>query len=275
MAQLPGNTRPWTQLPGESWRWVSPNYFEAIHLCLVAGSFFNGSEWGKNEAVLSERTAKALWPGKDPVGQQFRRAGAEGEAPFTVVGVVADARTVTLAKPDPMLIYVPYWFRSDAIGGLAIWSVDAGVAVPDVRLLSGVVADSVQDRRFEMDLLLMFAVSALLLAGLGVYGVVTYSVVQRQREIGLRIALGAQRASIYRLVLRDGLVPVVAGVVAGIATALASARLVESLLFEVSPYDPGIATAAVAVLLAAGTAACLLPALRAAQVEPMEALRSE
>jgi predicted permease len=292
MAQLPGNTRPWTQLPGESWRWVSPNYFEAIHLCLVAGSFFNGSEWGKNEAVLSERTAKALWPGKNPVGQQFRRAGAEGEAPFTVVGVVADARTVTLAKPDPMLIYVPYWFRSDAIGGLvirtrqapggmaesirkAIWSVDAGVAVPDVRLLSGVVADSVQDRRFEMDLLLMFAVSALLLAGLGVYGVVTYSVVQRQREIGLRIALGAQRASIYRLVLRDGLVPVVAGVVAGIATALASARLVESLLFEVSPYDPGIATAAVAVLLAAGTAACLLPALRAAQVEPMEALRSE
>jgi ABC-type antimicrobial peptide transport system permease subunit len=157
----------------------------------------------------------------------------------------------------------------------AIWSVDAGVAVPEVRLLSGVVADSVQDRRFEMDLLLMFAVSALLLAGLGVYGVVTYSVVQRQREIGLRIALGAQRSSIYRLVLRDGLVPVFAGVAAGVATALASARLVGSLLFEVSPYDPGIATAAVGVLLVAGTAACLLPARRAAQVEPMEALRAE
>ena len=292
MAQLPGDTRPWTQLPGESWRWISPNYFEAIHLKLLAGRFFNDSEWGRNEAVLSERTAKALWPGKSPVGQQFRRAGAEGEAPFTVVGVVADARTVTLAKPDPMLIYVPYWFRADANGGLvirtrqapgamaesirkAIWSVDAGVAVPEVRLLSGVVADSVEDRRFEMDLLLVFAVSALLLAGLGVYGVVTYSVVQRKREIGLRIALGAQRANIYRLILREGLLPVVAGAVVGIAVALASARLVGSLLFEVSPYDPGIAVAAVGVLLIAGTAACWLPARRAALVEPMEALRSE
>jgi predicted permease len=292
MAQLPGDTRPWTQLPGEEWRWVSPNYFETIHLRLIRGRFFNQSEWGKNEAVLSERTAKALWGDKDPVGQQFHRAGAEGEAPFTVVGVVSNARTVTLAKADPMMIYVPYWFRADANGGIvmrtrqapaalaesirkAIWSVDSGVAVPQIRLLSGVVADSVADRRFEMDLLVVFAVSALLLAGLGVYGVVTYSVVQRQREIGLRIALGAQRANIYRLILREGLLPVVAGAVAGIAVALASARLVMSLLFEVSPYDPAIAVAAVGVLLLAGTLACWLPARRAALVEPMEALRSE
>lgn len=292
MAQLPEDTRPWTQLPGESWRWISPNYFEAIHLRLLAGRFFADSEWGRNEAVLSERTAKALWPGKNPIGQQFRRAAADGEAPFTVVGVVADARTVALAKPDPMLIYVPYWFRSDAIGGLvirtrqapgtmaesirkAIWSVDPGVAVPEMRLLSGVVADSVADRRFEMDLLLVFAISALLLAGLGVYGVVTYSVVQRQREIGLRLALGAQRANIYRLVLKDGLLPVIAGGAAGMAIALASVKLVTSLLFEVSPYDPVMAIGAMAVLMAVGAAACLLPARRAALVEPMEALRSE
>ena len=292
MAQLPGDTRPWTQLPGESWRWVSPNYFEAIHLKLVAGRFFADSEWGRNEAVLSERTAKALWPGKNPVGQQFRRAGADGEAPFTVVGVVANARTVTLAKPDPMLIYVPYWFRADSNGGIvvrtrqapgamaesirkAIWSVDAGVAVPEVRLLTGVVADSLADRRFEVDLLLVFAVSALLLAGLGVYGVVTYSVVQRRREIGLRLALGAQRVNIYRLILRDGLLPVALGAAGGIAVALASARLVGSLLFGVSPYDPGMAAGAVSVLVGVGAAACWLPARRAAGVEPMEALRSE
>ncbi|HVT96624.1 MAG TPA: ABC transporter permease [Acidobacteriaceae bacterium] len=292
IAQLPGDTRPWTQLPGEEWRWVSPNYFETIHLRLIRGRFFNQSEWGKNEAVLSERTAKALWGDKDPVGQQFHRAGAEGEAPFTVVGVVSNARTVTLAKADPMIIYVPYWFRADADGGIvmrtrqapaamaesirkAIWSVDSGVAVPQIRLLSGVVADSVADRRFEMDLLVVFAVSALLLAGLGVYGVVTYSVVQRQREIGLRIALGAQRANIYRLILREGLLPVVAGAGAGIALALGSARLVGSLLFEVSPYDPGIAAGAVSLLLVAGMSACWLPARRAAQVEPMEALRAE
>lgn len=156
-----------------------------------------------------------------------------------------------------------------------IWSVDAGVPVLEVRALGGVVADSVANRRFEMDLLLLFAVSALLLAGLGVYGVVTYSVVQRQREIGLRLALGAQRANIYRLILRDGLLPVFAGALAGIAIALASARLVSSLLFEVSPYNPATAAAAVVLLVGVGTAACLLPARRAAQVEPMEALRSE
>jgi ABC-type antimicrobial peptide transport system permease subunit len=209
-----------------------------------------------------------------------------------VVGVVANARVVTLAKPDPMMIYVPYWFRCNSGANLVvrtsqdpaamadeirktIWSVDAGAPVPEVRTLNGVVADSVANRRFEMDLLLLFAVSALLLAGLGVYGVVTYSVVQRQREIGLRLALGAQRANIYRLILRDGLLPVAAGAVAGIAIAFASARLIESLLFEVSPYDPGIVTGAVCVLAAVGTAACLLPARRAAHVEPMEALRSE
>jgi ABC-type antimicrobial peptide transport system permease subunit len=157
----------------------------------------------------------------------------------------------------------------------AIWSVDAGVPVPAMKTLGGVVADSVASRRFEMDLLLLFAASALLLAGLGVYGVVTYSVVQRQREIGLRIALGAQRANIYRLILQDGLLPVVAGAVAGIAVAFGCARLVAGLLFEVSPYDPGIVAGAVCVLLVVGTAACLLPARRAASVEPMEALRSE
>ena len=157
----------------------------------------------------------------------------------------------------------------------AIWSVDAEVPVPVVRMLGGVVEDSVANRRFEMQLLLLFAISALLLAGLGVYGVVTYSVVQRQREIGLRLALGAQRQNIYRLVLHDGLAPVLAGAVAGVAVAFASARVVGSLLFQVSPYNSAIAGSAVCVLVAIGAAACLLPARRAAAVDPMQALRRE
>jgi ABC-type antimicrobial peptide transport system permease subunit len=156
-----------------------------------------------------------------------------------------------------------------------IWSVDASVPIPTVRTLGGVVADSVANRRFEMDLLLLFAVSALLLAGLGVYGVVTYSVAQRHREIGLRLALGAQRGNIYGLVLRDGLLPVMAGAAAGVATAFGLARVANSLLFKVSPYDPSITAGAVCLLVAIGTIACLLPARRAAQVEPMEALRNE
>jgi predicted permease len=292
MARAAGDTRPVTQLPLESFRSVSPEYFSAIHLPLIAGQFFSESDWGKNLALISEKTAKALWPGKDAVGQQFSRGDPQYEKPFTVVGVVADARTISLAKADPMMVYVPYWYRIEPMAGLVvrtrqdpsamanairqiIWSVDRSVPVPAMRTLSGVVADSVANQRFEMDLLLLFAASALFLAGLGIYGVITYSVVQRYREIGLRIALGAQRASVYRLVLRDGLLPVVAGAAAGVALAFGSARLVSSLLFQVSPYDPALAGGAVCVLLAVGISGCLLPARRAASIEPMRALRTE
>ena len=137
------------------------------------------------------------------------------------------------------------------------------------------IEDSVANRRFEMDILLLFAVCALLLAGLGVYGVVTYSVVQRQHELGLRMALGAQRVNIYTLVLRDGLLPVLLGAAAGVGIAAGCARIMTSLLFEVSPYNPMIAAGAVCVLVAVGTAACLLPARRAAAIDPMRALRME
>jgi ABC-type antimicrobial peptide transport system permease subunit len=219
-------------------------------------------------------------------------SAAKNEKPFTVIGVVADARTVTLEKPDPMLIYVPYWYRCDSISGLVvrtrrdssemaevirqtIWSVDRGVPVPAVRALGGIVADSVANRRFEMNVLLLFAVSALLLAGLGVYGVLTYSVSQRHREIGLRLALGAQRANVYWLVLRDGLLPVAIGAVAGIAVAFGSARLVSGLLYQISPYDPILSAGAVGVLLAAGATACILPARHATAVDPMRVLRTE
>ena len=291
MARAAGDTRPTTQLPLESFRSVSPDYFATIRLRIVHGQAFTESDWGKNLAVISESTAKTLWHGKDPVGQTFRRGDPE-EKPFTVVGVVADARTISLAKPDPMMVYVPYWYRVEPTAGLVvrtkqepvamanairqtIWSLDRSVPVPTVRAMGGVVADSVANQRFEMDLLVLFAASALFLAGLGVYGVVMYSVVQRSREIGLRMALGAQRTNVYKLVLRDGLLPVAIGALAGVALAFASARVIRGLLFEVSPYDPVLTLAAMVVLLAVGTAACLLPARRAAAVEPMQALRTE
>lgn len=292
MARVAGDTRPVTQLPLETFRWVSPEYFSTIHLKLVEGQFFTSSDWGKNLALVSEKTAKILWPGKDPVGQQFRRGDRTVEGPFTVIGIVGNARTISLAKPDPMIIYVPYWYRTEPVAGLvvrtrqlptemadairqSIWSVDRNVPVPAVRALGSVVADSVANQRFEMDLLLLFTVSALFLAGLGIYGVITYSVVQRHREIGLRMALGAQRTRIYRFVLRDGLFPVAVGAAAGVALAFGSARLVSSLLFQVSPYDPSVAAGSVCILLAIGTTACLLPARRAASVDPMQALRTE
>jgi len=292
MARVQGDSRPDTQLPIENVRWISPDYFSTIHLGLVAGRIFTQDEWGKNLALVSEKTAKTLWPGRSPVGRQFSLGNPATEKPFTVIGIVKDARTVSLAKPDPMLIYVPYWYRTERTAGLivrtrqepldmadairkTIWSIDGAVPVPEVRALAGVVTDSVANQRFEMYLLLLFAASALFLAGLGVYGVVTYSVVQRHREIGLRIALGAQRGTVYRLVLRDGLLPVAIGGVAGVALAFGSARAVNSLLFQVSPYDPTVAVGAVCMLLAVGAAACLLPARRAASIDPMQTLRME
>jgi predicted permease len=292
MAQLPGDNRPLTQLPLESFRWTSPEYFATIRLPLVSGRFFTTSDWGKNVALISSKTAKTLWPGKNPIGLRFKRGGNPDEKPFTVIGVVADARTIALAKPDPMLIYVPYWFRCDNSAGLivrtredpapiadairqTIWAIDRSVPVPAVRALGSIVADSVANQRFEMQLLLFFAASALFLAGLGVYGIVSYSVVQRHREIGLRLALGAQRGHVYRLVLREGLLPVVFGTVAGLAMAFSMARVVTSMLFTISPYDPLMTMGSAFVLLAVGAAACLVPAKRAAAADPMQALRAE
>lgn len=291
LLRVPGDNRPFTQLPTEHFRWISPGYFEALHLPLIAGRLLSASDEGKHVALISELTARTLWPGRNPVGRQFSRAGLS-EAPFTVIGVVKDARTISLAHEDPMMVYMPYWYRCESSGGIivrtrqdpatmadavrkTIWSVNPDVSVPTVRTLGGVVADSVANQRFEMDLLLLFAVSALFLAGLGIYGVLTYSVAQRHREIGLRMALGAQRANVYRLVLRDGLIPAATGAVVGVAFAFASARLVRSLLFEVNPYDPALAAGAVCVLLAVGTIACMLPARRAASIDPMQALRTE
>ena len=291
MVRVAGDTRPFMELPPEHFRWVSPGYFEALHLPLVAGRYLTTSDQGKNYALVSELTARTLWPGKNAVGQQFKRT-TDTEPAYTVIGVVRDARTISLASPDPMMVYMPYWYRCDGTGGLlvrthqdpsamadairnAIWSVSGDVSVPEVRMLGGILAGSVANRRFEMDLLMLFAVSALLLAGLGVYGVVTYSVVQREREIGLRMAMGAQRTSIYGLVLRDGLQPVLVGAAIGVGAAFALARLVTSLLFQVSPFNPAVAAGAVTVLVVVGTAACLLPARHAAAVEPMQALRNE
>ncbi|HEX4758685.1 MAG TPA: ABC transporter permease [Terracidiphilus sp.] len=291
MVRATGDTRPPMQIPTEHFRWVSPGYLEAIHLPLIAGRLLTASDEGKNFALVSDLTARTIWPGRNPIGQQFTRSGNH-EEPTTVIGVVKDARTISLAAKDPMMVYMPYWYRCESGGSLlvrthqdpatmadairkAVWTVDAGASVPLVRSLGGVVADSVANRRFEMDLLLLFAVSALLLAGLGVYGVVTYSVVQRQREIGLRLALGAQRANIYVLVLREGLTPVLIGAAAGVGIAFGFARVLASLLFEVSPYNPVVVAATIGVLTTVGVAACLLPARRAAAVDPMRALRSE
>ncbi len=286
-----GDTRPPWQRPGGVFRWIIPGYMETLRIPLFAGRFFTEADRGRNVALISERVARTVWPNENPVGQHFTRFGP-GEPPFEVVGIVGDVRTIDLAQEPPQMVYVPYWYRSrtgatlvlrttvdpSAVAGAvrkAIGEVDAQVAVPNVRTMDDVVDVSVAARRFQMQLLLTFAICALLLAALGTYGVVAYSVVQRTQEIGIRMALGANRTDVYRMILAEAVAPVLIGAMAGVAVASITGRIIASLLFEVRATNPLIAAISCAILILVGVAASLLPAAKAAVVDPMNALRSE
>jgi ABC-type antimicrobial peptide transport system permease subunit len=205
---------------------------------------------------------------------------------------VGDIRSLKLSEQPPPMVYVPYWYRSrntgffvmrtrqdpEALAGVfrrVIAVIEPQAAVLSIRTMMTVVEGSVAGRRFEMRLLLAFALVALGLAGIGIYGVVAYSTLQRRQEIGIRMAVGAQRSDIYRLILRGGVLPVIVGIVIGAMIAWGSARLFSGLLFQMKVFDPLVTTAAGCVLLLAGILACLLPARRAAHTEPLEALRYE
>src|SRR6185312_407597 len=192
---------------------------------------------------------------------------------------------------DPAnMLYIPYWQRPQYSSSIlvrtgmgpagiassmrkAIWSVDGEVPVPKERTLEQVMSASVARRRFQMLLVLLFAAAALALAAFGTYGVVSFAVARRSSEMGIRMALGAQRGDVLRMVLWQGMTPVFAGLFAGAVAALAIGRYVASLLFEVSPRDPLAFGIAAATLLAVSAAACLIPARRATLVDPIDALR--
>jgi ABC-type antimicrobial peptide transport system permease subunit len=157
----------------------------------------------------------------------------------------------------------------------AIWNVDDQAVVPEIRTMETVVDGSLAARNFQLHLLLAFAVCALVLAALGIYGVVAYSALQRTRELGIRIALGAQPAQIYRLIFEDGVTPVFIGTLLGIALAAFAARAINGLLFGVGSFNIGIAVGAASILLFTGGLASLLPAIRATHIDPVQALRAE
>jgi putative ABC transport system permease protein len=157
----------------------------------------------------------------------------------------------------------------------AVWSADGDVPVPQERTLEQILSDSVARRRFQTTLVVVFAIAALALAVFGTYGVVSYAVARRRAEIGIRMALGARPGRVLRLVLRQGMAPVLAGLVAGSLAAVAIGSYVSSLLFEVSPHDPVAFALAAAVLVAVSALACWIPARRAAGVNPLDAIRYE
>jgi putative ABC transport system permease protein len=287
MASLPGDTRPELERPMVNVRFASADYFRTMGIPLLAGRTFSDNDRKRNVAVISERVAHALWPGQNAVGRQF----ASNETTREVIGVVGDVLAEP-HRPAVSIVYRPYWDWSPrrvelvarAAGDprsiasamhAAIRSVDPDVPLPELHTMQEVLAESLAQRQFQMLLILAFAGTAIVLAAMGIYGVVSYSVTRRRNEMGVRMALGARAQDLYAMVIRQAMIPVTLGLLLGLVGALAAGRVLSSLLFEVGPRDPIIITAVIGVLLAVALAACLVPARRAAAASPLEALRCE
>ena len=262
---------------------------EVLGLRMVRGRWFTD---GEAAVVINESLVRRDFSGSDPIGRRIRFS--ETGAPLTIAGIVADAKYSSLDAPAEPELFVPYERDDDALFGFtamvrittdpsalaarfqSLVSEIDGTQVPyDTMTLEQVLADSIAPRRLNLALFATFAAAALFLAAIGVYGVLAYAVAQREHELGIRMALGAQRADVVSMVVREGMSVVSAGIVAGVAGALMLTRFMESLLFEVRPSDPLTFTLVVLVLSAIGLLACLGPALKASAVDPIEALRRE
>jgi predicted permease len=285
-----------TARTGEAeFRVASSGYFRAMNIPLVRGRLFDDRDApdAPHVAVISASLAKARWPNEDPLGKIIQFGNMDGDLrPFTIVGIVGDVRERSLAAEPRPTFYANYRQRPRTTATMNIVLTGSGDVAPvtatarrmvrdlrpDVpprfRSIETVVADSVADRRFVLLLIAVFGGVALVLATLGVYGVISYLVAQRRQEIGIRVALGAQRSDVLRLVLRQGALLAVAGIVVGTAAALAATRLLEGLLYGVSATDPLSFVAVIAVLITVALVASWIPAQRATRVEPVSVMRA-
>jgi putative ABC transport system permease protein len=278
-------------------RIISPRYFETMGIPLLKGRVFSEGDKSESESpsviVVSETTARTFWPGEDPLGKHLKVGypSTSDNKWLTVVGVVKDVRQYELVvEPKPQM-YLPFtqasFFEPRALVvktnleplSLAttvrktVWEIDKDQPVSDIASMETIVSESVARQRFSMLLLGVFAGLALALAAVGIYGVMSYSVAQRTREIGIRMALGAQRADVLKLTIGQGLRLVVTGVAIGLAAAFVLTRVMSSLLFGVSATDPVTFVTISFVLVSVAVLASYIPALRATRVDPMFALR--
>jgi predicted permease len=284
------------------WFVVTPGYFEALGITLARGRL-PGAEDDASGATLflNEAAARAEFPGEDPVGRRVRLSRTTGsEQPWrTIAGVVADVRQRGLERPPRPEMYIPIAQFRHFMAGTQAWNMtivartpgppmalagamraavrraDPEVPAADMRAMDEVVGASLAARRRDTWLIGTFAALALAVATIGVYGVTAYHVAQRRREIGLRVALGAERRDIVRMVLAQGLRLVWGGLMVGVPAALLAMGAARSMLFDVTPYDASVFAAIPALLVAVAALACALPAARAAGLDPAIALRDE
>ena len=286
--------RPTFQRPVANYRVVSPDYFAAMGIPILQGRSFDPADRDRDVQIVSARTAARIWPGENPIGKRMRR-GNDDEPFAEVVGVVGDTRPAMVGEP-PLMVYRSYWKTrnagttkdfsvvirtSQAPASLAsavrqtIWAIDSELPVPEMQTMQQVIDASVAQRRFQTMLLGGFALAALLLAVIGIYGVISYSVNRRRNEIGIRIALGAHARDVSAMVLCQGMRPVAIGLLVGLTAALALGRVLGALLYEIHASNPIVLATVAAVLTAAAALACYIPARRATAVDPATVLRYE
>jgi len=280
--------------PSAEYESVSPDYFKALKIQVIRGRTFDAGDGVGNTpvVVIDEKLANRCFPGQDPIGQQLSEDAHKPEsAKYTIVGMVRTVRHDDLAiQPKLAELYFPVSQKPElqmtilirAKGdpqGLvsavreAVQSVDPNLPVFNIRTMESQLSNELVTQRLSVVLVSLFSVLALLLAAVGLYGVLAYSIAQRTREIGIRIALGAESGSILSLVVRQGLIIVGVGLAAGIIGSLILTRLIQSLLYGVSGTDPIAVLTAISVLGLAAFLACVVPALRAIRIDPMIALR--
>jgi len=281
---------PVGQRPIAAWNSVTPNYFKTLGIPLVRGRAFSWADDDKAppRVIVSESLARRFWPSQDPIGKHISYARRQVEA--EVVGVAADVKTLRLDAEPGMVFYTPYaqfaWpgisitLRTAAdprsllrSAPTQVYAIDRNLPVVNVQTAEELVEANISRQRQTMFLITGFAGAALLLAMIGLYGLMAYSVAQRTTEIGIRQAVGAQQADVLRMFLIEGLKLSVLGIAVGTAAAVAFTRLMSGLLFHISATDPfTYATISILFLLVTFAASCV-PALRALKVDPVEALR--
>jgi predicted permease len=271
---------------------ISPDYFKVFQATLLRGrSFTEGDEDGKQlVAIIDESTARKYWPTRDPLGRRVRFGKDPTEPWTTVVGIIKDIKSDGLDIDGVPHIYVSTYqdpskqvsvvLRTSLPATLLepqirheIQSIDPGLPVFNVVAMDDILDRSLASRRFSADLVSGFAGLAVLLASIGIYGLLAYMVGQRSREIGIRMALGARRGDILRMFLRKGVALAGVGIVAGLVVSASTASLMGGLLYGVRPYDPTVFLIVPLLLLAVAAVASYLPARRATKVDPMIALR--